>query len=91
MKTKQLKQSEALERIERRIIFWQKVEACNNEEQILEYSAQDYNDWKCLFFVKKQVFTLGKSVLAAHHLLATGKLKTLNRDAANLRKKLGWN
>lgn len=70
--------------------MWQRIEACNNEEQILEHSAQDYNDWKCLFFVKKQVFTHSKTVIEAHQLLASGKLKSLNRDAANLRKKLGY-
>lgn len=91
MKTKQLKQSEALQRIEVRIKFWETVEKIPDEPTILGVSAVGYNDWKNIRFIHNKVYKQNHSVLAAHQSLATGKIKTLNRDAANLRRKLGWN
>lgn len=89
MKTKQQKQSEALQRIERRIQWWEHQQTDpvlgDSMDTFMELSNKDNA------FVWNEMLTPGVPQYAAVAKLATGKLKSLNRDAANLRKKLGWN
>lgn len=89
MKTIHIKRSEALQRIERRITWWEYQQSDpvlgDSMDTFMELSNRDNA------FVWNEMLTPGVPQHTAVAKLATGKIKTLNRDAANLRKKLGWN
>lgn len=84
MKTKHLKRSEALQRIEQRINRWGLI-----PYEVANVDIQAYGDFSNADVEFIRAETLDEHVRLTK-LLADRKIKSLNRDAANLRRKLGY-